>query len=489
MSKLYWGQGHLALGLGLALLIVGGVPAVRADGDATAGEPNLRFEPAPISAATRAKTSFAPMLKDAAPGVVNIYTSKTVVTKENPLLNDPFFRRFFGDDAHESRARRIPNSLGSGVIVTRDGYILTNNHVIAGADQIKAAMAGAKKEFIAKVVGGDPKSDIAVLKIESDEPLPCITITDSNTLEVGDTVFAIGNPFNLGQTVTRGIVSALGRGNLRIADYENWIQTDASINKGNSGGALVDADGRLVGINTAIMSRTGANQGIAFAVPINFARYVMGQLIEHGRVVRGYLGVSIRSVPDDKLDFFGLSQRGGALVNAVAKGSAAEGAGLLRGDVIVQLNGEPVADVRHLRFAIAKMPPGAVVKMKLMRDGKALELEAALQELPAPKTAAKDKGPRSILRGVAVGELTPKLREDLNVPEDIGGVVVLKVERKSPAAAEGLKKNDIVIEAGRKPVANADDFEAAGRNATGSAVLLDVWRAGKRSYLAVKDRR
>src|SRR5436309_1105086 len=289
--------------------------------------PKLNIQETPIARETKASTSFAPIVKKVAPSVVNIYSTMTVrdrTSMVNPLLDDPFFRRFFGEDDGTQRRPREhkTQSLGSGVIVSQDGYILTANHVIQGADKIKVALASGQKEFEATIVGADPPTDIALLKIDA-KNLPAIAIADSDKLEVGDTVLAIGNPFAVGQTVTMGIVSAVGRG-FGINAYEDFIQTDAAINPGNSGGALVDAEGRLIGINTAIFSRSGGNQGIGFAVPSNLARNVMDSLIKDGRVVRGFLGVSIQDVTPALESEFHLKNSGGALVGEVTPKSPAE---------------------------------------------------------------------------------------------------------------------------------------------------------------------
>src|SRR6266699_574704 len=301
----------------------------------------VHVEETPLSREVKLATSFAPVVKKVAPSVVNIYSSRTI--REQPLLSpffsDPFFRRFFGPDFDEQmrpRTRRA-QSLGSGVIVSEDGYILTANHVVEGADEVKVALADGVKEYPARVIGADPPTDVAVLKVEA-KGLPAVTLADSDKLEVGDVALALGNPFGVGQTVTMGIVSAVGRSSLGINEYENFIQTDASINPGNSGGALVDAQGRLVGINTAILSRTGGNQGIGFAVPVNMARYVMDRIVAEGTITRGYLGVRIQPLTPDLAKEFKLPADTGALVGEVTPKTPAAEAGLKEGDVIVEFN-------------------------------------------------------------------------------------------------------------------------------------------------------
>ncbi|NDA68730.1 MAG: Do family serine endopeptidase, partial [Verrucomicrobia bacterium] len=337
-----------------------------------ASAPKLKSDPAPLSHEARPGLTFSPVIKKVSPSVVNIYTTKTV--KENfrrsPFSEDPFFRDFFGMPFGE---RQIPRehrerALGSGVIVSEDGYILTNNHVVEGADEIKVALADDKTTYSAKVIGTDPQTDVAVIKVEG-KNLPAITVTDSDLVSVGDVVLAIGNPFGLGQTVTMGIVSAKGRAQ-GIVDYEDFIQTDAAINPGNSGGALVDASGRLIGINTAILSRSGGNQGIGFAVPINLVRYVMDRLVTDGKVTRGYLGVMIQPVTPELAREFKLADNSGALVGEVTSDSPADKAGLKEGDVVTEFNGKKVTDSRQLRLMVSQTAPGTKAPLRLIRDGK-----------------------------------------------------------------------------------------------------------------------
>ncbi|MBC8097502.1 MAG: Do family serine endopeptidase, partial [Akkermansiaceae bacterium] len=340
----------------------------------------LTVDETPVQRDKEMVTSFSGVVKKVAPSVVKVYT--TFKAKEggrdtNPMFDDPMFRRFFGDRMDQEGMRQMPRpkqqGVGSGVIVTKDGYILTNNHVVENADEVKVQIAASGDEFTAKVVGTDPKTDIAVLKIDAkDKSFPAVTAADSEKLEVGDVVLAVGNPFGIGQTVTMGIVSATGRATLGL-EYENFIQTDAAINVGNSGGALVDAEGRLVGINTAILSRTGGNQGIGFAVPVNLARYVMENIIEHGRVVRGFMGVNIQDISPGLAEKFELKDRQGALVSAITPDSPAEDAGLKSGDVILEFDGRPVIDSRHLKLQAAQTGPGKEVPVKVSRDGKIKE--------------------------------------------------------------------------------------------------------------------
>src|SRR5438477_1172751 len=311
-----------------------------------------------------------------------------------PFFDDPFFRRFFGSPFDDNGGRRQPRtfkerSLGSGVIVTKDGYILTNNHVEDGADEIKVARDKDKKQFTAKVIGRDPRTDIAVLKIDAKD-LPFITFADSDKIEVGDVVLALGNPFGIGQTVTMGIVSATGRGGMGIEDYEDFIQTDAAINPGNSGGALVDAEGRLVGLNTAILSRSGGSQGVGFAIPANLARSVMDQLIKSGKVERGFLGVGIQDLTPELARQFNVKDTQGALVSSVTPDSPADKAGLKSGDVIVEFNGRAVPDSRHLKLQVAETAPGSSTPVRVMRDGVNKMLSLTVKAMPGEAIA---KGP------------------------------------------------------------------------------------------------
>ncbi len=348
--------------------------------------PQLKIADAPVLRENQPELSFAPVVKKVSPSVVNIYTAKTV--RENPSLSrlneDPTFRQFFGDAEGYGRVarERREQSLGSGIIASQDGYILTNNHVVQGADEIKVGLADERTVLDAKIVGTDPQTDVAVIKVQA-EKLPAITFTNSDGVEVGDVVLAIGDPFGVGQTVTMGIVSAKDRGGLGIEDYEDFIQTDASINPGNSGGALVDIDGRLVGISTAILSRGGGNQGIGFAIPVNLARYIMGRLISDGKVTRGYLGVKIQSLTPELATKLKLSGQTGAVVSEVTRNSPAEKAGLKKNDVLIEFDGKSVTDSRHLRLIVAEKPPGSSVSVKVFREGKEQTLTVELGTLPS----------------------------------------------------------------------------------------------------------
>ncbi|MEW6303279.1 MAG: DegQ family serine endoprotease [Verrucomicrobiota bacterium] len=449
--------------------------------------PKLNLQTAPINRDTKvATTSFAPVIKQVAPSVVYVYTTKTV--KENPradfgpLFMDPFFRQFFDADPRYNRRPREhqENGLGSGVIVSEDGYILTNNHVVDGADEVKVALAKSKEEYTAKVIGTDPATDIAVLKIDA-KGLPAVTMTDSDNLEVGDIVLAIGNPFGVGQTVTMGIVSATSRGGFGIVDYENFIQTDASINPGNSGGALVDATGRLVGINTAIISRSGGNQGIGFAVPANMARLVMERIIKDGKVVRGFLGVNIQPVTADLAKAFNVPTQNGALVAGVSPNTPAAKAGLADGDVIVEFNGKKVEDSRHLRLMVSQTPPDTKVNLKALRDGQPKSFTLTLGELPSERIAGQIPGKSwksrdtDTLDGVTVADIDSQARRQHRIPTEVRGALVTDVDPGSPSYRAGLRAGDVIESINREDVQNADHAVRLSEKAIGRPALLKVW--------------
>jgi serine protease Do len=431
---------------------------------------------------------------------------KVSVTTKSKSMNGPdaapgeddFFRRFFGDQFNPGpqgpsrgpgRSMRTPpqHGLGSGVIVSQDGYILTNNHVVEDADNIRVALNDGR-EFNAKVIGRDPKTDIAVVKIDAKD-LPFVTIADSDKLEVGDLCLAVGNPFGIGQTVTMGMVSAKGRGGVGI-DYEDFIQTDAAINPGNSGGALVDAEGRLIGINTLILSRSGGYQGIGFAVPINLARSVMTGLIENGRVVRGYLGVLIQDITPALAKQFQIQEDKGALVGDVTPKSPAEKAGFKSGDVILDFNKKPVADSRHLKLQVAQTAPGSTVPAKILRDGKPMTINVTVKELPGDEVAKADKDSNNsddALNGVTVGDLDPTAKSRLEVPGTVKGAVVTNVTQDSPACEAGLRPGDVILEINRKSVANADEAVKLTENVKDKILLLKIWSKGGSRFLVVDE--
>jgi serine protease Do/serine protease DegQ len=417
--------------------------------------------------------TLAPMLKKALPAVVNIATTGTVRIQSNPLLDDPIFRRFF--DIPEQPRERRTQSLGSGVIVdAKQGYILTNNHVIANASEITVTLSDGRVHT-AKLIGTDPETDVAVIQIDA-ENLTALKKTDSDSLQVGDFAVAIGNPFGLGQTVTSGIVSALGRSGLGIEGYEDFIQTDASINPGNSGGALVNLNGELIGINTAIYSQSGGNIGIGFAIPINMAYGVMQQLVEHGEVRRGRLGAQAQDLTPDLAQAFNLKNgSGGAVITQVIPGSAAEKAGLQTGDVVIELNGKLIDDATDVRNVIGLLRIGDKVRIKVLRDGKTKSMVATVGEMDVARQTGKAFHAK--LQGAQFGDIEPGSR----LYGRIEGVVVLDVENGSPAWQAGLRKGDVITSANRNKIKSLAEFKAAIKDSR--KLLLNVQRGSAALFL------
>jgi len=480
-------------------LVAGGVLgiwAVKGPSPAVLGDSRVAVrtanDPSPVSLGSFTN-GFSAIVKPALPAVVNISSSKIVKAPSSeqlqPFFNDPAFRQFFGDQFRRPRNER-EQSLGSGVIVSPDGYLITNNHVVDGATDIKVSLSD-RRDFKAKLIGTDPKTDIAVLKIEA-SGLPSLTFGDSSKVQVGDVVFAIGDPFGIGETATMGIVSATNRGLGGAVEgdgYEDFIQTDAAINHGNSGGALVDLHGNLVGINTAILpGNDGGNQGIGFAIPINMAHGVMDQLIAHGKVIRGYLGVYIQSVTPELAKSFGLANANGALIGDVTPNSAAAKAGIQKGDVVTELNGEKIETSNELRLRISQTSPGTAVHLKLLRDGKPRDVSLSLDQYPEKEapTASVEK-PSSALEGVEVEALTSDIAEQLNLPAGVRGVVVTSVDPSSSAAAASLRRGDVIQEVNHKPVANVREYEQAVGAGKGSVLLL-VNSGGVTRYIAIEER-
>ncbi|MDH4027881.1 MAG: DegQ family serine endoprotease, partial [Nitrospirota bacterium] len=421
------------------------------------------------------------------PSIVNISTVRTEKVMDvpsSPLFNDPFFRKFFGDRyGHPDVPKeRKSMSLGSGVIVSSDGYILTNNHVINNADTIKVLLSD-KREFTGKIIGKDPKTDLSIIKIDAGD-LSTLKMGNSDQLRIGELVLAVGNPYGLNQTITMGIVSAVGRANVGIADYEDFIQTDAAINPGNSGGALVNVKGELVGINTAIFSTTGGYQGIGFAIPSNMVKTVMDSLIRKGKVVRGWLGVSIQPVTPELAQQFGLEKDYGTLVADVIEHSPAETAGIRRGDVITEFNGNKVDEPYHLRNIVANTPPGKEITLKIIREGKPRTFKVLITELPSEE----EKAPAvfsNALKGVSVQRLTPDIYRQLNLPDKIMGVVVVNIEGGSPAES-ALIPGDVILEINRKAVSGVEDYEAVVSGIKPeSDVLLLVFRRGSTIFVTI----
>jgi Do/DeqQ family serine protease len=440
---------------------------------AVTGGPLYAASPAPLDAAP--VPSLAPMVKRVSPSVVNIATRGTIKEQpgRNPLLDDPFFRRFFEAPPDSKPRERQFQSAGSGVIVdAKNGYIITNNHVVENASEITITLLD-DRTFSAKVIGTDEGADIAVLQAKQPN-LVAMALGDSSKLEVGDYVVAIGNPFGLQHTVTAGIVSALGRSgiNPEAGGYEDFIQTDASINPGNSGGALVNLRGELVGINAAILSRTGGNIGIGFAIPVNMVRSVMDQLIKYGQVKRGILGVQLYIVDADIAKEFGLTETTGALVGSVAQGSAAERAGIKTGDIITSLNGTTMRSPGELRNAIGMLHIGDKVELGVLRDGKPRKITALIAERGEVESASAAE----VNRGLDGAELA-------DAP-DGGGVLVNRVQEASAASQSGLRANDVIVGVGRTPITNLKSFREAVKGA--SVLLLRVHRGSDTLLLPVR---
>lgn len=426
-------------------------------------------------------TTFAPVVDHVAPSVVSIQTSKTIRIPRG-------LRDFFGVPGPGGGMER-QRGLGSGVIVSADGYILTNRHVVDAADEISIRLAD-RTEYKARKVGADPGTDIAVLKIEA-KGLPVISFADSDKARVGDIVLAVGNPFGLAQTVTMGIVSGLGRGGMGIVDYENFIQTDASINPGNSGGALVDVSGRLLGINTAIFSRSGGNQGIGFAVPSNLAQEVLQSIRQNGRVIRGYLGTVIQPVTPELAAAFKLKEATGALVSDVATGSPAEKAGLQHGDVITMLDGKKVAGPRELRLMVGALPPGTKVKLNVLRGNQEKEMQAELGELPQKESSispgnGETTPSSSPLDGVRLGDLDREARQELQLPSSLQGAVIVEIDPDSDAYQAGLRQGYVIEEVDRQPVKTPADATRLAQAAKKDApLLIRAWSQGQSRYFTL----
>ena len=449
---------------------------------------------APAVVAGEGSNGFPAVAKATMPAVVNISTSRVVKSQggpASPFMDDPMFKHFFGDQFNKQfqipRERREA-SLGSGVIVSADGYIVTNAHVVEKADEIKVLLSD-KREFTGKVVGSDPKSDVAVIKINGKD-LPTLVWGDSEKIEIGEYALAIGNPFGLNSTITLGIISAVGRANMGIEQYENFIQTDAAINPGNSGGALVNTRGELIGINTAIFSRTGGNMGIGFAIPSNMAKNVMDSLIKTGKVVRGYLGVSIQDVNPKIAKQFGLDKAQGALVGDVVSDSPADKAGIKSGDVIVRFDGKAVENSTVLRHRAAETAVGKNVEVELVRDKQPLKLNLKVVEQPKDMTASsgsvKGEGKSTTLAGLEVRDITSEAARQLNLPRGTKGVLVSQVEVGSAAEEAGVQAGDVIIELNRKPVRNIEDFQRLSKSiGKNDSSLLLIVRQGSRLFIAI----
>jgi serine protease Do len=467
-------------------------------------QPQANFAPTTATAASaEAQNSYADVVARVAPAVVTVRSERRArAAQQHPFMDDPMFREFFGQRIPQMpQTPRREEGLGSGVVVTGDGYILTNHHVVDGADEIKVEL-NDRRVLTAKVVGSDPPSDLAVLKIEASN-LPVLPLGDSDKVRVGDVALAVGNPLGIGQTVTSGIISAKERTTAGVGDgsFANFIQTDAAINRGNSGGALVNTSGELIGINSQILSPTGGSIGIGFAIPSNMAKGVMDQLIKSGKVRRGQLGVQIQDVTSDIAASLDLKEVRGVIIGAVTPGSAGERAGLKQGDVITAVNGTPVNDVNGLRNRIASTAPGTDVTLTVVRDGREQQVRATLGEFTQTARNGDDQdgsdsggngaagaGEATGRLGIRVQPLTPELANELGLGAGAQGVVVADVDPNGPAADAGIQRGDLIVQVNRQPVRTAAGLnEAIGRTGTRPALLL-VNRRGTTVFLTVRPR-
>lgn len=417
--------------------------------------------------------------------VVNISSTKKIRVNRDlgSMLNNPFLRQFFGDRVPTYIPReRKAYSLGSGVIISSNGYIVTNNHVIDGADKIIVTIHGDKKEYKAKIIGQDPKTDVAVIKIKA-KNLPVATFADSSKLLIGDIVFAIGNPFGVGESVTQGIVSALNKSSIGLNQYENFIQTDASINPGNSGGALVDTRGALIGINSAILSRSGGNNGIGFAIPSNMVKKVAISLINDGKIRRGYLGVAITDLKTDMKDLY--KSNSGALVLTVEKDSAAKKAGLKRGDLIVSVNGKKVENANDLKNIIGSILPGKKVTIDFERNKKIQTTSAALLDMSSEKSFNGNNND-SYIKGLTVLQINDRVRTKYQIPRDLNGVLITDVKPDSKADKIGFKRGDVIIQVQNKVIKTIKDLNTVFGQYKNKTKIIYINRGGFVTYLITK---
>lgn len=486
--SLRFGARLVAYALLFVLGLAGWLPGLSADGGAEA-------EMSSVALASPMSEAFISVANAAQPAVVNIASSRKIIAGTQqppspfPFFEDPFFRRFFGEEFRrrfQPPPERREQGLGSGVIVSSDGYIVTNNHVIAEAEEIEVLLAD-KRRFKARVVGTDPRTDVAVIKIEA-QGLPTLPWGDSSRLQVGEVVLAVGNPFGLNQTVTMGIISAVGRAHMGIVDYEDFNQTDAAINPGNSGGALVNLKGELIGINTAIYTQSGGYMGIGFAIPSNMVRGVMQSLITHGRVIRGWLGIGIQELTEDLAKAFDVTEVRGALVSDVVPEGPAAKAEVQRGDIITAFDHAPVNDATHLRSLVTESEPGTTVTLTILREQRQRDIKVTLGEQPKEagefpaKPSAPGRGDHA-LAGVAVEALS---REDLRRLNIEGGVAVVEVVPESPADLAGLREGDVIREINRKPIRSVQDYEKLVRALSPTQrVLLLIMRGKATVFLSI----
>jgi serine protease Do len=456
---------------------------------------SIKTDNAPIDRDPKLGNSFAPIVQKVIPSVVQVdVTGKSGNGRSlgSSDMQDQL-RRFFGRGFQIPEQPEMPNqkALGSGVIISADGYILTNNHVVENSKTIQVTLSDGRK-LTGKVIGTDPQTDVALLKIDATNLEP-VTLADSDSAQVGDVVLAIGDPFGIGTTVTEGIISAKNRTRVTSGDAdEDFIQTDAAINPGNSGGALVDIEGRLVGINTSILSRSGGNQGIGFAVPANLCRWVADSLITKGKVERGYLGVHIQTLTPDLARAFKSNRVQGAVVIDVSPNSAAEQAGFKSGDVVVEFNNRPIESADQLKLQVAETPPGSAIPVQVDRNGQVMSLNVTLKELNSDALAKNEpnvsRGEHDALTGVEVTNLDRDARDELRVPNTVRGTLITQVEPSSPAYEAGLRENDVILEINRQPVQSTEDFTKATTGKGGSGeTLVKVWSQNGTHYVAVQE--
>ena len=476
---------NLVLSLVLLVLSFASISAQKVMNSATT-------QPAPTAGVASVQTSYADLVTRVSPAVVTIRsTERARAAQQFPFMDDPTFREFFGDRMPQQQQPRQVQGVGSGVIVNSEGYILTNHHVVDGALEIKVELTD-NRTFTAKLVGSDPPSDLAVLKIDSRD-LPTLNLGDSDKVRVGDFVLAVGNPLGIGQTVTSGIVSAKGRATgLSDGSFEDFLQTDAAINRGNSGGALVNTNGELIGINSQILSPSGGNIGIGFAIPSNMARAVMDQLMKTGKVRRGMLGVTIQSVNADLASSLSLPAARGAIVTSVSSGGPAERAGLQRGDVIMAINKQPVIDNNSLRNLVASMPPGSTVEVTARRNGRDQNFQVALAELPNQERPESDEetssnGPIGNEKfGMALQPFVAGTAQRYGLDPDDQGLLVSRVDPNGSAATAGIRPGDLIQEVNRQPIKTVAEFTAAMQRSGAKPALVLIKRRNGVIYLTLK---
>ncbi|MGP1484666.1 MAG: Do family serine endopeptidase [Campylobacter sp.] len=428
--------------------------------------------------------SYHSSIVDAKKSVVNISTTKTVVSKGNAIedmFNDPFFKEFFGHNFAIPQEKKKSTSLGSGVIISTNGYIVTNNHVVEDSDEIIVTLLDSNKEYKAKIIGTDPKTDLAIIKIEAIN-LQAIKIADSSKLMEGDIVFAIGNPFGVGGSITQGIVSGLNKDNIGLNQYENFIQTDASINPGNSGGALVDSRGALVGINSAILSRSGGNNGIGFAIPSNMTKDIAKKLIEVGKIDRGYIGVMISNLTDEQKELY--KNKEGALISSVEKGLPADLAGIKRGDLIIKINNKDIKNANDLKNTIGSLTPNQEISVTFERFGKIENTKLKLANMQDGLALSEQDG--SNISGLSVTNIDDNSRRKYKLTQEITGVLVTGVKPNSDADKFGFETGDIIIQVSEEVIRNINDFNKAVSSIKGKKSLVWVNRRGVIQGLVIK---